>query len=144
MKACSTSTEPDIHASYAATTTHHHLRCPQRDALRGHRRGKRRGACADLPHNVLGGNALHAIAFRHHVHGRPRALRCGQQPGHLRGTSPATSASASFDRADADKDGKLSAQEAARLPAISQHFKELDTNHDGALSRTEFEAGAKS
>ncbi|AVT04646.1 EF-hand domain-containing protein [Paracidovorax avenae] len=60
------------------------------------------------------------------------------------GTSPATSASASFDRADADKDGKLNAQEAARLPAISQHFKELDTNHDGALSRTEFEAGAKS
>ncbi|CAM3928194.1 EF-hand domain-containing protein [Paracidovorax anthurii] len=58
--------------------------------------------------------------------------------------SGGTSASASFDRADTDKDSKLSQKEAARLPAISQNFKKLDTNHDGVLSREEFEAGVKS
>ena len=53
-------------------------------------------------------------------------------------------AAAAFDRADANKDGQLSAKEAKQLPAISQRFKELDTDNNGSLSRTEFEKGANS
>lgn len=55
-----------------------------------------------------------------------------------------SSASAAFDRADANQDGQLSAQEAAQLPAIAQRFKELDTDRNGLLSRTEFEKGVNS
>lgn len=53
------------------------------------------------------------------------------------------SASAAFERADTNHDGKLSAQEARALPAIGNRFKQLDTDHDGALSREEFDEGAK-
>ncbi|CAN7158614.1 EF-hand domain-containing protein [Acidovorax sp. LjRoot129] len=56
----------------------------------------------------------------------------------------ATTASAAFDRADTNKDGQLSAQEAAKLPAISQRFKQLDADQNGTLSRSEFEKGANS
>ena len=55
-----------------------------------------------------------------------------------------TAATAAFDRADTNKDGQLSAQEAAKLPAIGQRFKELDSDHNGTLSRSEFEKGANS
>ncbi|AOG23099.1 calcium-binding protein [Acidovorax sp. RAC01] len=60
------------------------------------------------------------------------------------GTAPAApdakaGAAASFDRADTNKDGKLSVQEAARLPVIAQRFQQLDADKDGSLSRTEFE-----
>lgn len=59
-----------------------------------------------------------------------------------RPASPATTAA--FDRADANRDGQLSMQEAAQLPAIGQRFKELDADRNGALSRAEFEKGANS
>lgn len=49
-----------------------------------------------------------------------------------------------FDRADANQDDKLSAAEAAALPAIGNRFKALDRDQDGVLSRTEFAAGARS
>lgn len=55
-----------------------------------------------------------------------------------------TAAAAAFDRADANKDGQLSAQEAATLPAISQRFKELDADQNGTLSRAEFDKGVQS
>ena len=42
------------------------------------------------------------------------------------------------------KEGNLSAQEAARLPAIDQRFKQMGVGEDGSLSRTEFEKGANS
>jgi len=67
------------------------------------------------------------------------------QPSAGPGASPpVTAASIAFDRADTNKDGQLSAQEAARLPAINQRFKELDTDRNGSLSRTEFEKGTQS
>ena len=55
--------------------------------------------------------------------------------------NPSKAATTAFQRADADKDGKLSEKEAAQLPAISQRFKDLDADHNGTLSPTEFEKG---
>ena len=51
---------------------------------------------------------------------------------------------AAFARADANKDGKLSRQEATRLPAVEQRFDQIDTNKDQFVSREEFEAAIKS
>jgi hypothetical protein len=45
---------------------------------------------------------------------------------------------ASFTRADANNDGKLSKDETAKLPAIASQFDELDKNRDGLLSLDEF------
>jgi hypothetical protein len=56
--------------------------------------------------------------------------------------APAASAGeAAFKRADANGDGKLSKEEAARLPAIAAKFDELDKDKDGTLSLSEFMAG---
>ena len=46
-----------------------------------------------------------------------------------------------FKRADTNQDGKLSRDEAARLPAIAARFDELDKDKDGSLSMDEFMAG---
>ena len=56
------------------------------------------------------------------------------------GPSPSATRAA-FDRADANHDGKLSAKEAATLPAIGNRFEALDKNKDGFLSHEEFERG---
>jgi Ca2+-binding EF-hand superfamily protein len=53
----------------------------------------------------------------------------------------AAAGEAAFKRADANGDGKLSKEEAARLPAIAAKFDELDKDKDGALSMAEFMAG---
>ena len=63
------------------------------------------------------------------------------------GTTPKaapTATSAAFERADANRDGKLSAQEADTLPAIGARFEQLDKDRDGFLSREEFDEGAQS
>ncbi len=65
-------------------------------------------------------------------------------PGAGAETAQSSAASAAFDRADANADGKLSPQEAQQLPAIGNRFEQLDSNRDGFLSRPEFEAGARS
>lgn len=48
---------------------------------------------------------------------------------------------AAFSKADANADGKLSKDEAVKLPAISAKFDALDKNKDGALDLAEFAAG---
>lgn len=48
---------------------------------------------------------------------------------------------AMFQRADLNGDGKLSKEEAAKVPAIAAKFAELDKNKDGFLSLAEFAAG---
>ncbi len=45
---------------------------------------------------------------------------------------------AAFDRADANKDGKLDRKEAESMPAVAQRFDQLDANRDGFVSRDEF------
>ena len=45
---------------------------------------------------------------------------------------------AAFDRADTNKDGKLSKKEAEALPAVSSNFAKIDTDKNGYLSREEF------
>jgi hypothetical protein len=54
----------------------------------------------------------------------------------------AMTAAAAFKRVDANQDGKLSKEEAARLPAIADKFDSLDKDKDGALSAEEFSVGA--
>ena len=46
-----------------------------------------------------------------------------------------------FAKADANGDGKLTKEEAAKLPAVGSKFDELDKNKDGSLSLEEFAAG---
>ncbi|HEY0858934.1 MAG TPA: hypothetical protein VGE16_17850 [Albitalea sp.] len=43
-----------------------------------------------------------------------------------------------YTRADANADGKLTKQEAARLPAIGAKFDDLDKDKDGMLDLVEF------
>lgn len=49
-----------------------------------------------------------------------------------------------FARADANRDGQLSPQEAVMLPAISQKFEALDRNKDKFLSLEEFALATRS
>jgi Ca2+-binding EF-hand superfamily protein len=59
-----------------------------------------------------------------------------------KGSAPDRAAvEAAFARADINADGKLSKEEAARLPAIANRFVELDKDKDGFLSLDEFAVG---
>ena len=56
----------------------------------------------------------------------------------------ATDLEAAFGRADANRDGKLSRQEAEHFPALVHRFDQIDTNHDNFISRDEFYKAAGS
>lgn len=49
-----------------------------------------------------------------------------------------TKAMEAFTRADKNKDGKLSKEEAESLPAIAQRFESIDADKDGFISKAEF------
>jgi hypothetical protein len=46
-----------------------------------------------------------------------------------------------FVRADVNKDGKVTKDEVAKLPALASKFVDLDKDKDGALSKEEFAMG---
>ena len=48
------------------------------------------------------------------------------------------SADAAFDRADTNRDGRLSREEAEHFPVLSQRFDLIDTHRDSFISREEF------
>jgi len=52
-----------------------------------------------------------------------------------------TAIEGAFVRADGNSDGKLSKEEAAKLPAVAAKFEELDKNKDGFLTSDEFAKG---
>ncbi len=43
-----------------------------------------------------------------------------------------------FDRADKNKDGKLSKEEADSMPAVAAKFAEIDADKDGSISKAEY------
>lgn len=52
-----------------------------------------------------------------------------------------SAAQSAFQRADSNKDGRLTQEEAAHMPAIAAKFAELDGDKDGNLSVSEFAIG---
>lgn len=50
---------------------------------------------------------------------------------------------AAFTRADANGDGRISKDEAAKMPDIAARFDTLDKDKDGTLTLAEFAAGYK-
>jgi Ca2+-binding EF-hand superfamily protein len=55
---------------------------------------------------------------------------------------PDATGRSAFDAADRNRDGQVSAGEIKEVPGMATRFQELDTNHDGMLSRAEFGAAA--
>lgn len=66
-----------------------------------------------------------------------------QMPASASGRPQSRVGDTAFARADGNKDGRLSRDEARLLPAISERFDDLDQNRDQYLSRAEFEEGLK-
>jgi len=76
------------------------------------------------------------------------ALAAGAQTAATPTTQPApgaamdrTAVDSAFTKADVNKDGKITKDEVAKLPALAAKFSELDKDKDGALSMEEFAAG---
>jgi EF hand len=53
-----------------------------------------------------------------------------------------TTLDAAFNRADTDRDGRLSRKEAEHFPMLSQRFDAIDMNRDSFISREEFDRAA--
>jgi hypothetical protein len=78
---------------------------------------------------------------REHTQVAPSGAATGVQNAPAPGTAGSNGAQAAFQRADTNRDGQLSAEEARQLPAISQRFPEMDTDRNGQLSQAEFDKG---
>jgi Ca2+-binding EF-hand superfamily protein len=61
-----------------------------------------------------------------------------QSYGNKPAAADTSAAEAAFKRADTNKDGRLTKEEAERLPAIAAKFDEVDLNHDHSLTLEEF------
>ncbi len=86
-----------------------------------------------LPRRAAAVLALSALAFGVHAQGTMPA-----KPATA--ATPAESVSAGFKRADLNGDGKLSREEAARVPALAEKFDAADRNKDGQLDLDEVAA----
>ncbi|HWP11699.1 MAG TPA: hypothetical protein VNN06_07745 [Ramlibacter sp.] len=64
-------------------------------------------------------------------------------PGVGGGTYTALDIARSFIGADANRDGELTRAEAQRLTIMPYSFEEMDRNHDGILTRFEYEDGVR-
>jgi hypothetical protein len=71
----------------------------------------------------------------------PAAPAATPKPAAAPSAKDKASMEVAFSRADTNGDGKLSKDEAARMPAIAAKFEELDGNKDGSLSMDEFSVG---
>ncbi len=58
-------------------------------------------------------------------------------------TMPSASAKDAFDRADVNRDGKLSAAELKTVPGLAERMQAVDANHDAVVSRAEFDADVR-
>ena len=85
-----------------------------------------------LPQAAVAVIALSAAAFGVQAQDKPAA-------GSTTAAAPAQP-DAVFQRADANHDGKLTRDEAARIPAIAEKFDQLDKDKDGLLSLDEVKA----
>lgn len=83
---------------------------------------------------VLGGAATLHLRARADETTSPKATPYVQVTG-----ISSRSGSTAFQRADTNRDGKLSREEAERLPAVAETFQEYDRNKDGFLAPEEFE-----
>jgi len=63
--------------------------------------------------------------------------------GPPRGPITAMQVSQMFGAADLDHDGLLSRAEALRLPLVTMSFDDMDTNRDGVVSRSEYDASLR-
>ena len=67
------------------------------------------------------------------------ATGCEKKPEPVPGVQPSAKREARWEKADANRDGKLSRAEAAigNTPQLSEHFDAIDGNKDGFLTREE-------
>ncbi|MBB1649521.1 MULTISPECIES: EF-hand domain-containing protein [Delftia] len=70
--------------------------------------------------------------------GPATGVRAAPGPAATSPSAPANDVQAAFDRADTNRDGKLSKKEAEALPAVSSNFAQIDADKNGSLSRDEF------
>lgn len=59
------------------------------------------------------------------------------------GSPSESSSAAAFERADKNRDSRLSREEAMAMPAVAKSFEKIDANGDGSISRAEFGKAVK-
>jgi hypothetical protein len=74
----------------------------------------------------------------------PKAPAANEAPIDMPATSAGSTAGSSlFNQLDSNHDGSISKEEAKRSAEVSATFDSLDANHDGAISASEYAKGAQ-
>ena len=74
---------------------------------------------------------------------KPAAPTAPAPAGNTAASPDNAKAMEAFTRADKNKDGKLSKEEAESLPAVAQRFESIDLDKDGFISKVEFSDALK-